>query len=111
MKRILFSVAIVLALGANGQLNESFTDGDFTTNPSWTGTTNWQIVANSDVATGASGSNTLRLNEIGAGTNYLSTQILGSWNNSQSWTFWIGRRGQGATDQNRIYVWLYANES
>lgn len=111
MKRILLSVAILSAIGASAQLNESFNDGDFTANPVWAGTANWQIATNSDVAAGATSSNTLRLNENGAGTNYLSTQILGSWNNSQSWTFWIGRRSQAATDANRIYVWLYANEA
>jgi hypothetical protein len=111
MKRVLLLGAVLCAFASHAQLNESFTDGDFTANPTWSGTANWQIVANSDVAAGATGSNTLRLNESGAGTNYLSTQITGGWNNSQSWVFWLGRRSQAATDANRIYVWLYANEA
>lgn len=112
MRKFLLSVAIVLAIGANAQFNESFADGDFASSPAWTGTTSsWQIVTSSEVAAGATGSNTLRLNASGGGTNYLSTQILGSWNNSQNWTFWVGRRLQAATTSNRIYVWLYATES
>lgn len=106
-------MAVFAALGASAQLNESFTDGDFTNNPAWTGNTDaWTIVANSDVAAGATGSNTLRLN-AGPGTSgvrYLSTQVLGTWGTQQTWGFWMGRR-EAATDPNRSYVWLYANEA
>jgi hypothetical protein len=93
-------------------LYDSFTDGDFTSSPVWGGNTaNWQIVANSDAAAGATGSNTLRLNAPATSqTDYLSSQI-GTWGTSQEWGVWIGRRGQAFTGANQQYFWLYANES
>jgi beta-lactamase superfamily II metal-dependent hydrolase len=96
------------------KLIESFTDGNFTTNPVWGGTTtNWTVVASSDVAAGATNSNTLRLNVTTAvaGTQYLRTQRTDTWGTSQSWSFWIGRRAQAATIANHSIVWLWANET
>lgn len=93
-------------------LVESFTDGNFTANPIWGGTTStWQIAASSDVAAGAANSNTLRLNMTSAssGTQYLRTQRTASWGTSQSWSFWMGRRAQAATNANHSIVWLWAN--
>jgi hypothetical protein len=95
-----------------GQWYESFSDGDFTNGISWAGTnTAWLVVASSDAAAGAPGSNTLRLNTAsGAGTQYLSTQVSGSWSTLQTWGFWVGRRSQAATAANMMFVWLYASE-
>ncbi len=93
---------------------ETFFDGNFTANPVWGGTTTtWSVVASSDVAAGATNSNTLRLNVISvvAGTQYLSTQRTASWGTSQSWSFWLGRRAQAATVANHSIVWLWANET
>lgn len=115
------SVAVVAAFfvsisgsAAFGQtLYDSFTDGDFTANPVWSGTNaSWTIVPDSDVAAGAAGSNTLRLNAAAGttGTEYLSSQI-GSWGVSQEWFFFLGRRGQAATAANQSFFWLYANEA
>lgn len=114
MKRVLLLLAVVTAFVSNAQLNESFTDGNFSAAPAWNGTTStWLVVADSDVGTGATGSSTLRLNAASgtSGTEYLSTQLSGSWGASQSWGFWIGRRSQEATASNTSYVWLFANES
>lgn len=95
---------------ASIELIDSFSDGDFSSNPAWSGTANWQIVTSSDVSAGAFNSNTLRLNATGAGTNYLSTQKT-IWGTEQSWGLWIGRRGQAATSQNQIAIWLWASSS
>jgi hypothetical protein len=104
----------VIGGSAFGQtLYESFTDGDFTATPVWTGTNaTWTIVPDSDVAAGAPASSTLRLNAVAgtAGTEYLSSQI-GNWGVSQEWYFFIGRRAQAATSANQSYFWLYANEA
>jgi len=91
---------------------DSFADGDFTANPVWGGnTTLWTIVANSDAAAGATGSNTLRLNAAATtSTDYLSSQI-GTWGDSQEWGVFFGRRAQAFTAANQQYFWLYANES
>lgn len=92
---------------------DSFTDGNFTSTPVWGGDTGaWTIVASSDVAAGATGSNTLRLNFTtgSAGTQYLSTQIS-TWGDEQAWGFFVGRRAQAFTGSNQMIIWLYANES
>lgn len=93
---------------------ETFADGEFTSNPAWGGNTGaWQVVTSSDVAAGAANSNTLRLNYTTAssGTRYLRTQRTASWGTSQSWSFWMGRRDQPATNANQSIVWLWANNS
>jgi hypothetical protein len=91
---------------------DSFSDGDFTVSPVWGGNTgDWTIAVNSDVAAGATGSNTLRLNVAsGGGTKYLSSQVA-TWGSSQEWSFWVGRRAQAFTGANQQYFWLYANEA
>ncbi len=120
MKKLLLSILLITGITASGyaQLIDDFSDGDFTNNPTWTGTTaNWTIVANSSVAGGTTGSNTLRLNAPadfngdGSGTSYLSTQRTATWGNEQSWGVWIGRRAQAATAANVTYIWLYASEA
>lgn len=93
-------------------LFDTFSDGNFTTNPVWGGNTSaWTIVTNSDVAAGANNSNSLRLNSTAvAATDYLSSQI-NTWGDTQEWGFFIGRRGQAFTSSNQQYIWLYANEA
>ncbi|HEV2829922.1 MAG TPA: hypothetical protein VGW76_20140, partial [Pyrinomonadaceae bacterium] len=105
------AIGLMSVAGWGATLYDSFADGDFTANPVWSGTSGWTIVANSDAAAGATGSNTLRLNAPAVSqTDYLSSQI-GTWGTSQEWGFWIGRRGQAFTAANQQFVWLYANES
>jgi|GEM_PF-3507805 len=91
---------------------ESFSDGNFSTNLTWNGDlANWTVVFNSDVAAGATASNTLRLNvAAGTGTQYLSTGYS-QWGDEQQWTFWLGRRAQAATLTNQSIVWLYADQT
>ena len=92
-------------------LFDSFTDGEFTSNPAWAGTTTWTVVANSDAAAGATGSNTLRLNATAlAATEYLSSPIS-TWGTDQEWGFFLGRRAQAFSLANQAYFWLYANEA
>ena len=107
-----FFVLSALSLNSMAQLTESFDDGNFTANPVWGGnTTHWQIVA-SDAAAGAAGSNTLRLNGVNnQSPSYLSTQVLGTWAEAQSWGFFVGRRGSQLDAANNIYIWLWANEA
>src|SRR6185503_9781454 len=106
----LFCIAIA-NVKSSAQSVDSFSDGNFTSSPAWTGdTANWTIVANSDVAAGATGSNTLRLNSDDTSPNQLRTQIA-NWDVQQSWGFFIGRRGQAYTAQNHAIIWLYDNES
>ncbi|HYC29354.1 MAG TPA: hypothetical protein VEB42_11065 [Chitinophagaceae bacterium] len=103
---------LFIFLHVSAQLNDSFTDGNFTSNPAWHGnTSNWQIVTNSDVAAGAANSNTLRLNVAsGAGVAYLSNSIPGNWGLAQSWSFFVGRRAQAYTAANHTIIWLWASD-
>ncbi len=119
MKKLsVFPIAILFCLIMGGTafgqtLYDSFSDGNFTANPVWGGTTStWTVVANSDAAAGASGSNTVRLSVPAgaAGPQYLSSQIA-AWGVSQEWGFWVGRRAQAFTASNQMYIWLYANEA
>lgn len=94
-------------------LYDSFTDGNFTVNPVWNGTTgNWAVVADSDAAAGATGSNTVRLSVTAstAGTDYLTSQI-NNFGSGQEWGLFIGRRAQAFTAANQQYFWLFANEA
>ena len=113
MRTIVFILVLFISNLCRAQLAESFSDNDFTTNPAWVGSTaSWQVIANSDVAAGAEGSRTLRLNAPSrSGVDYLSTQVRGNWGLQQSWSFWLGRRGQVSTSQNVSFFWLYASES
>lgn len=115
MRRIftfLIASSFVLSAKSQATLNESFTDGNFTLNPAWQGsTTRWSVVSNSDVSTGTTASNTLRLaSDNNVSPVYLSTQLNDAWGNNQTWSFWIGRR-QAATIANQSIFWLWANET
>ncbi len=95
------------------QTIDSFEDGDFTNNPPWNGSVaSWEITS-SNASAGASGSNTLHLNDTSAfaGIKYLSMQRTISWGIEQSWSFWIGRRSQAFTTTNNVEIWIFSNES
>ncbi len=105
--------SVLMNQAAFGQtLLDSFGDGDFTASPVWAGSTaQYGIQANSDAAAGATASNTIRLAATApAATKYLSSQVA-TWEDEQTWRFFIGRRAQAFTGSNEAYFYLYANES
>ncbi len=92
---------------------DDFTDGNITSNPTWVGDTgSWTVAPSSDVAGGATGSATLRLNHTPSesGIRYLSTGFS-DWELNQEWSFWLGRRNQAYTGANNVAIWLYADNS
>ena len=77
MKLILFWI-FMIPLALNAQVKDDFTDGDFTTDPSWTGDTA-SFTVNSK--------HQLQLNSSGTATSCLVTRMnIGS---SMEWEFWI----------------------
>jgi hypothetical protein len=102
------------------EMNDNFTDLNFTT-PTWNGdVSNFSAIANS-TCSGLTGSeafrtHTARLNVgSGSGTQHISTQIA-SWDQQQEWYFWIGRNGIGGSPSdldanNQQAVYLYSTIS
>lgn len=95
------------------QMFDSFTDGNFTSSPVWSGdNAAWTFRETSPVAAGATSSKTLR--SRGPNTTdaeYLSTPNT-TWSpTEQHWSFWLGRNSQSYTTSSRAIIWLYANEA
>lgn len=96
-------------------ITESFTDGNFSASPVWSGdAANFTVVNNSDAAAlsglEAFRSYTLRLNAPAVSqTEHISLPVT-SWGGNQEWYFWIGRRNQAATNANHSTVWLYSDQ-
>jgi len=96
-KTLLFLLLLPLSLLA--QVTDDFSDGDFTQNPTWSGTGNKFIV---------NGSSQLQLNAEEAGTAYLSLPITEY--ESMEWQFWI-REAFAPSGNNFTEVWLCANNA
>lgn len=78
MKYILFVCIFSWAFCGFSQLNESFDDGDFTNNPTWSGTTA-DFIVNS--------TKELQLNAAAAGSSYLSTPHQLTQLDDREWRF------------------------
>jgi hypothetical protein len=110
MLLILFSFSTAFS-----QLIDSFSDGDFTSNPAWVGDTDhWEIVTNSISGPNTSNSFTLRIAAPSRtptdATDYLSVQHTGEWGSEQTWGFWFGRTsGSSPSLSNQSIIWLYAS--
>ncbi len=110
-----FCLILFFIIPVNAQLIDSFSDGNFTTSPVWSSdsSANWTVATSSDVSSGATNSNSLRLNAVFGISDIqsISTQIASmASSNGQSWSFWLGRRNQEYSTSNKIDIWLYANE-
>ena len=64
MKNIIILFSALLAFSSWSQMSDSFDDGDFTQNPTWTGNES-DFIVNANLE--------LQLNAAGAGESYLST--------------------------------------
>lgn len=86
---------------ANAQLSDDFSDGNFSVNPTWTGTdslfkvnTNFELQAAGGIGTAAE--------------SYLGTQYI--LNKDLEWRFWL-RFGFNPSTQNYVRVYLSANNN
>ena len=88
------SLLVLLPLGA--QVVDDFSDGDFTNNPVWIGTTE-QFVVNA--------SNRVQLNATVAGQSYLSTSFSETSLDDKEWVFFIKQAFSGsANNLTRYYL-------
>lgn len=99
--RSLTKKALILLLGSlasfgYSQVSDDFSDGDFTNNPSWNGTTTDFIVNTSQQ---------LQLNASTAGTSYLSTAHNLSGMDHKEWSVWVRQNFAGSgSNFGRIYL-------
>ena len=96
-KTLLFLLLLPFSLFA--QVTDDFSDGDFTQNPTWSGTTEQYTVNNSKQ---------LQLNAEGEGTAYLSLPLTEY--ESMEWQFWI-REAFAPSGNNYTDVWLSADNA
>jgi len=90
------AMCVLFALYGQAQVKDDFSDGDFTSAPTWTGTTNDFTVTNAKQ---------LRLNAQQGGESYLSTEHELTDFNDKEWRFWV-KQSFASTSGNfgRIYL-------
>ena len=98
MKKILLFL-FLLPFPLFAQVIDDFSDGDFTQNPIWSGTTDNYII---------NSNKQLQLNAEGEGTSYLSLPITEY--ESMEWQFWI-REAFAPSGNNYTDVWLSADNA
>ena len=96
-KSLLFLLLLPFSLFA--QVTDNFSDGDFTQNPTWSGTADKYIINNNLQ---------LQLNAEGEGTAYLSLPFTEY--ETMEWQFWI-REAFAPSGNNYTDVWLSADNA
>lgn len=97
--RKIFFLLLLIPLSLFAQVTDDFSDGDFTQNPTWTGSTSKFIVNDNEQ---------LQLNSEEAGTAYLSLPIVEY--ESMEWQFWL-REAFAPSGNNYTDVWLCADKA
>ena len=98
-KTLLFFIACLISLVGNAQLSDNFSDGDFTSNPTWTGSTSLFTV-------NAVGN--LQSADVVQGQAYIATSFASASLSDREWNFWIKQTFAGS-DNNQSRVYLAAN--
>lgn len=101
MRYLSIFIAILQFNFLAAQITEDFSDGDFTSNPAWTGTTSEFII---------NGQNKLQLNNSVAGTSYLSTAHGLTNLDDKEWKFWT-KQSFSPSGSNFGRIYLTANNS
>ena len=95
MKRLLIFLITVFPFAGYGQVTDSFSDGDFTNNPIWSGDAAEFIV---------NASQQLQVNNTVAGASYLSTPLSVSLNNLE-WRMFVKQSFAGSSSNfGRVYL-------
>lgn len=96
MRHFLSGVFILTQLTCFGQISDDFSDGDFTSNPTWAGTGADYVV---------NASNQLQLNNTVAAISYLSTPHGLSTLDNKEWQFWTRQAfSPSSSNYGRIYL-------
>lgn len=99
MVKRLFLLIVLLPVVAYGQVEDDFSDGDFSNNPSWVG--NWEVFTVNNYAQ-------LQLNDVAAGGASLFTSI--EVRDTMEWQFWI-RQAFSPSANNYARVYLIAENA
>ncbi len=100
--KFLFTISFLLipvSLSAQN-FEDGFSDGDFTNNPSWSGTDSNFVIVDLDR------NNVLRINDNEAASSYLSTP---STNTVGEWEFFVRIDGSAPSNNNRAEVFLMSD--
>lgn len=102
MKYFFFIAGLFLNSFGFGQIQDDFSDGDFTTNPEWLGSTADYII---------NPTFQLQLNRNVAGTSYLQTSLIANDFNNKEWQLWVKQSFAGSnTNYGRIYLIANSND-
>ena len=101
MKETFIIVLFFMPLLTFGQVTDNFSDGDFTNNPTWSGSTSQFIVNNSGL---------LQLNNSIAGTSFLSTAFNSASLNDLEWHVYI-KQSFSPSSNNYSRVYLTSDQS
>jgi hypothetical protein len=97
----LINIVVCVTCQIYAQVTDSFSDGDFTNSPTWTGTTTDYIVNTSQQ---------LQLNNSVAATSYLSTSHNLSDLNNKEWRIWV-KQAFSSSSSNYGSVFLTADNA
>jgi hypothetical protein len=99
MRKFLLVIGLVFSLGASAQITDNFSDGDFTSNPTWSGD-------NADYQVNASFQLQLNSASTVADTSYLS--FPSPFISGAEWQFWI-RLNFAPSDNNNARIYLVSD--
>ncbi len=96
MKTVFLILLLAFSSTLFAQVTDNFSDGDFTANPTWNGTTSVYIV---------NASQRLQLNNTVAATSYLSLPHTLSDLNTREWNFWYSQTfSPSSSNYGRFYL-------
>lgn len=102
MKYFFIVVGLLLATSTQAQIQDDFSDGDFTVAPQWLGSTG-NYVVNSSLQ--------LQLNQTVAGTSYLYTPLVNQDFDDKEWNLWVRQTFAGSgTNYGRVYLIANSND-
>ena len=98
MKKLLYSLFILLPMLASAQITDNFSDGDFTNNPIWSGDQT-QFIVNT--------AGQLQLSSSGENISYLATPLV--FSDSNEWRIWI-KLSFSPSDNNNARIYLVSDQ-